>query len=478
VSVVETSGGLLQGRTTEQGFAFLGVPFAAASRWTPPTTQPGWSGIRDATQRGAVAPQPERAVATFTHGETPATAEQCLNLNVFTPSLTGARPVLVWIHGGGFAIGNGAASLYDGSRLAQAADLVVVTINYRLGTLGWLGHPDLAQAPGEPSANWGLLDQVAALQWVRENVSSFGGDPARVTLAGQSAGALCAADLLVAPAAKGLFQRALLASPPFGDVAQPPEVAVRWAQAVAAAVGLNDGFDAERMRAIDANQLVATHEALLDDPAWRGSRGGALPTLDPATLPVSPLADPGASPEVDVLVGHTGQEGTFFFRSPWRPPPPQERIPGIVGHLAHTDQADGVLAEYRQRAGERGSATDPLSLLVEIATDAMVAKPLAGWATARAEAVAGSSRVYRYRVDHPGAGPELGATHTVETPLFFGTWDDGGPGQRLAGQAQGTAAVATELRTAWARFVHDGDPGWPGLTAAQPETFPVFGVAG
>jgi para-nitrobenzyl esterase len=474
--VVQTSAGRLEGRQTEHGFAFLGVPFAAAPRWAPPTAPPPWSGVRDATVPGPAAPQPSRAVATFTHGTVPATAEQCLNLNVFTPSPNGALPVVVWVHGGGFAIGHGSASLYDGGSLARAADIVVVTINYRLGSLGWLGHPGLAPSPGEPIANWGLLDQVAALRWVRENIASFGGDPARVTLAGQSAGALCAADLLVAPSARGLFRRALLASPPFGDVAQPLEVAVRWAQALADAVGVSGGFDVAQMRAVDAQTLVATHESLLDEPGWRGTRGGAMPTLDPDTLPTSPLEDPGASPEVDVLVGHTAQEGTFFFRSPWRPPPPPERIPGIVRHLCHTDQPQDVLERYRERASQRGAPTDPLSLLVAVATDAMVAEPLAGWAAARAGAVSARSRVYRYRVDHPGGGSELVATHTVETPLFFGTWDDGGPGQRLAGQAAGADAVAAELRTDWARFVNGGDPGWEPLTDRQPENIKVFGI--
>jgi para-nitrobenzyl esterase len=477
VPVVQTSSGRLEGRETERGFAFLGVPFAAAPRWAPPTAPPGWAGVRDATSPGPAAPQPERAVATFTHGELPPTAEECLNLNVFTPSLTGSRPVLVWIHGGGFAIGRGSASLYDGALLAQSAELVVVTINYRLGSLGWLGHPDLAREAGGAIANWGLLDQIAALRWVRENIVGFGGDPTRVTLAGQSAGALCTADLLVAPGARGLFQRALLATPPFGDVAQPADVAQRWAQALAGAVGISAGFDAAQMRAVQPQRLVLTHEALLDDPAWRGSRGGAMPTLDPATLPNSPLDDQGASPDVDVLVGHTAQEGTFFFRSPWRPPPPAERIPGIVGHLFHTDRPQDVLAEYAARAAARAAPTDDLSLLVELATDAMVAQPLAGWAAARAQGVDGRSRVYRYRVDHPGAGPELGATHTVETPLFFGTWGDGGPGQRLAGQAPGSGAVAEQLRTDWACFIHDGDPGWAPLTDQQPENIKVFGIA-
>jgi para-nitrobenzyl esterase len=404
----------------------------------------------------------------------PATAEQCLSVNVFTPSLSGERPVLVWLHGGGFAIGHAAASLYDGGQLAREADAVVVTVNYRLGTLGWLAHPELGDAPGAPSANWGLLDQIAALRWVADNIGDFGGDPARVTLAGQSAGALCAMDLLVAPAAHGLFTRAVLQSPPLADVAIAPAVARRWAEALSAAAGGDGSFDPTRLRALDAGAIVALHEQLLDGPAFRGTRGGALPTLDAGSLPESPLDAPAASPDVDVLIGHTAQEGTFFFRCPWRPAPPAERIASIVAHLSGGDRPETVIERYRERADAEGRPSDPLAALVDIATEAMIAGPLARWAQARACAAGELSRVYRYRVDHPGAGPELQATHTVEVPLLFGTWADGGAGERLGGQAPGVEDVANPLRLAWARFIHTGDPGWPGL-GASPSEPAVFG---
>ena len=475
---VDTGAGRLCGRALPGGLAFLGVPYATAPRWAPPAPAPPWVGEYDATAVGAAAPQPARAVGAYTHGELPRVDEAgCLNLNVFTPALSGSRPVLVWLHGGGFAIGHGSASLYWGERLAAAADLVVVTLNYRLGSLGWLGHPDLASEPGEPAANWGLLDQIAALRWVAEHIGAFGGDPGRVTLAGQSAGALTAMSLLVAPAAAGLFARAILQSPPLGDVAQPLEAAVRWTRALSAFAGGRGGreVDFERLRALSAAELVGLHEQLLDAPEFRGTRGGALPTVEPGTLPLSPLQDAGASPNVDVLVGHNLEEGSFFFRSPWRPPPPPERIPGIVGHLLHSDSPQDELEQRRERASALGRPSDDLSLLVELATEAMIAGPLASWAQQRSEAVAGRSRVYRYRVDHRGAEPPLGATHTVEVPLLFGTWDDGGPGERLGGHAEETrtADAAAALTAAWSGFVHDGSPGWSEL-AAEPQAIGVF----
>jgi para-nitrobenzyl esterase len=466
--VVETVAGRLSGRRAGEAIAFQGIPYATPPRFAPPVQIRGWTGVRDAAGPGPAAPQPSRPAAVFTHGELPGTDEECLGLNVFTPGLDGRRPVFVWLHGGGFAIGHAGASLYSGEWLATAADAVIVTVNYRLGSLGWLAHSGLAAGPDAPAANWGLLDQIAALEWVQENVAAFGGDPGRVTLAGQSAGALSAMDLLVAPKAAGLFRRAVVQSPPLGDVAQAPAVATGWAQALSAAAGGTGDFDAPRLRALDAERIVALHEHLLEQPAFRGTRGGALPTVDPGSLPGSPLTLPGASPDVDVLIGHTAQEGTFFFRAPWRPSPSPEQIAAVVADLCRTEDPDAVLERYRERAVAAGALGDPVSLLVEIATDVMIAEPLADWATARAGAVRGRSAVHRYRVDHPGAGPELGATHTVEVPLLFGSWRDGGPGERLGGQAPGAGAVSGELVTAWSRFVRGEGPGWAPVAPDPP----------
>ncbi len=443
---VDIGRGTLAGTRGSDGFEFLAIPYARAERFAPPAPVAGWGGVRDATQFGFAAPQPDRPAARFTHGPLPATSEQdCLNLNVFTPSLEGNRPVMVWLHGGGFAIGHAGASLYHGAWLAAAADVVVVTVNYRLGSLGWLCHSAFG------GGNWGLRDQIAALEWVRENISAFGGDPGRVTVAGQSAGALCAIDLLAAPAARGLFRRAILQSPPLVDLIQPAAVAERWAEALG---------DPAEVRSLAPERIVARHEELLEGPEWRGTRGGALPTLEPATLPTSAVEVPGASPEVEVLAGHTAHEGTFFFDAPWRPAPPPERVPDIVAHLC----PDGDPGEVLRRFGGD---------LVAIATEAMVAGPLAVWCGARASA---GSRVYRYRFDHPGAGPRLRATHTAEVPLLFGTWRDGDAGERLGGHARGAGPVAAALVKTWGSFLHGKGPGWLPVTAGGgPHDLGVFG---
>ena len=487
--IAATEGGQVQGARRGDALAFHGLPYADAQRFAAPVAPRPWPGVRDATSPGPAPPQPDRAVATFTHGSRPATGEDCLALEVFTPGLTGSRPVLVWLHGGGFAIGSAAASLYDGAGLAAAAGVVVVAVGYRLGSLGWLGHPALAAGPGAPAANWGLLDQAAALRWVAANIAAFGGDAGRVTLAGQSAGALSAMDLLVCPDAAGLFERAILQSPPLGDVAQPPERAHAWARALSEALSPASPFDVAALRAAPADRIVALHEELLEAPAFRGTRGGALPTIDAATIPVSPREHCGARPEVDVLIGSNADEGSFFFGPPWRPAPPPERIPAIVEHLTG-EPAAPVLERYRGEAIARGQAHEPLDLLRRIATRWMIAGPVAAWAADRASALSdgdgdgdGRGRVYRYRFDHPGAGPDLGATHTAEVPLLFGTWRDGGPGERLGGApapagCADTADVAQALRCAWVRFIHGEDPGWAALRAGGGEDeVGIFGGA-
>ena len=428
--------------------------------------------MREATVAGPVAPQPTRPLGEFSHGPLPPGSESCLNLNVWTPpaDAAGLRPVLVWIHGGGFVLGAGSAGINDGARLAAAADIVVVTLNYRLGSLGWLYHPDLAEAPGAPAGNWGLLDQIAALEWVRDSIEAFGGDPSRVTVAGQSAGALGVLDLLVVPRAKGLFQRAIVQSPPFGDVAGDPAFARRWAEALGRAAGGAETFDMGALRRLPAVEIVELHEALLGDPGFRGTRGGALPTLDPGSLPVSPALHPGASRAVDVLIGSNADEATFFFRAVGRRLEPDDAtLVAIVSRFPDVDDAGALIDAYRGRLG----GVDANELLVRIATDAMIARPSARWASARA--AAGGS-VHRYRVDHAG-DPDLGATHTVDVPLVFGTYDDGGAGTRLAGAGGASAAVSSAMMESWGRFVHDGEPGWPAVEAGRDVAVAVFGGA-
>jgi para-nitrobenzyl esterase len=393
-AVVDTSAGLVRGR---DGSTFLGVPYAAppvgARRWAPPAPVGPWAGEYDATSFGPPPPQPHRPIADFAWGLIPPGDEDCLYLNVWRPRFgDGPWPVLVFVIGGGFTIGWTGSGVDDGAALADAAQVVVVTFSYRLGSLGW-AH-----------GNWGLRDVVAVLEWVAREIGAFGGDPGAVTLGGQSAGAACVADLLVSPAAEGLFARALLHSPPLPEAAQPAERRAEWDAAL--------GHD----RAAPADAVVARHEALLREPAWAGTRGAALPTLEDGLLPVSPLDDPAARLDVPVLVGTTRDEATFLLRTGGREAS-DEQVERLTAHLFHG--------------------------------------PSERWARERAAA---GGRVHVFRIDHRSPDPRLGALHTIDVPLLFGT--TGEVARHYIADDERTREVSRAMQRDWGRFIHGEELEW------------------
>src|ERR1700729_3975943 len=263
---VTTSTGIVRGACTADGVrAFHGIPYAGstagARRFAPPQAAEPWTGERDAPRRGPVCPQPARPFSEWAHGPLPETSEDCLTVNVWSPPGDGPHPVLVFIHGGGWALGWGSNALLDGTHLARALQAVVVTLNYRLGALGWLYHPDLATAPGAPIGNWGLLDQLQALRWVADNVAAFGGDPGRVTLGGESAGAGSALHLLAHPDATALFSRVIAQSPPLHELVIDPQRGRQWSEALAERLAAGRGV--AHLRQASADEVLAVSEELL-----------------------------------------------------------------------------------------------------------------------------------------------------------------------------------------------------------------------
>ncbi|MED5543965.1 carboxylesterase family protein [Novosphingobium decolorationis] len=226
---VEIAQGAVRGEAQSDVTAYRGIPYGAppvgARRWSPPEPAPAWQGVRDARRYGPACIQPE-----MWQERAPDQSEDCLNLNVWTPRKAGSHeaplPVMVWIHGGGFVVGSNAMPVYDGAQFARR-DVVLVSINYRLGLLGFFAHPALlAQSSDAPTGNFGLLDTVAALEWVKQNIAAFGGDPQNVTIFGESAGAAMVNDLMVSPRARGLFHKATRRSRKAVSTAIPPRR--RW----------------------------------------------------------------------------------------------------------------------------------------------------------------------------------------------------------------------------------------------------------
>jgi para-nitrobenzyl esterase len=412
----------------------------------------------------------------FLHGRTPPTHEDCLTLNVWTPGRpTGESwPVFVWLYGGGWAMGFASQGELDGATLAANEKMIVVTLNYRLGSLGWLYHPALNELGGGEFGNRGLLDQVAALRWVRDNAAALGGDPARVTIAGQSAGALSVVHLLASPLSEGLFRGAIVQSAPLGEPMSSPDQGSRWAEDLNRVATGRDGFDLVGLRQVGAGELVESHEKLLGAPPWKGTPGGARPTLDSATIPLTPEDTADVRTGIDVIVGTTAEETTYLYRpgARGRAETESELISRVTGLPGIGDPHETVAA-HRAQAIRDGASSDPQSLLIRISTDLRYTEPARRWARRRASA---GGRVYLYRVDHRGPDPDFGAGHTVDVPLVFGTYATDPVARRLTGGGPASAAASTVISRAWGSFVRGEAPGWPPVGARDEATMAVFGA--
>jgi para-nitrobenzyl esterase len=482
---LSVAGGELSGRRFPEPDTegFLGIPYAAAptgaQRWAPPTSARAWTGVRAADMPAPPCPQPARDFSAWAHGPLPATAEDSLQLNLWRPAEPAGpsgRPILVFLHGGGWALGWGSNPLLEGRHLARALDAIVITLNYRLGSLGWLWHPALAAAPGEPQGNWGLLDQLAALRWVAEHATALGGDPARVTLAGESAGAGSVLHLVGHPGSAGLFQRAIAQSPPLHELVVDADRGVGWTVALCEHLGLGTDVAAAlpRLRELRADGIVAAQEALLAGP-FRGTRGGAMPIMDSASLPFDPARAPGAGASVPLLIGTNANEGTFFFRGGGRRLDPAEpELEAMVARLAHADDPAQLVAATREHLVAQDLPATANDVICAVVTETWFAGPGRRYAQARA---ASGGEVHRYRIDHPSAEADLGATHSISVPLLFGSWHEGGVAARLAGSDPATAAVTAAIDADWARFVHGEPLAWDPVApeADGPAEVAVYG---
>ncbi|TLS48137.1 carboxylesterase family protein [Streptomyces montanus] len=456
---VRTAAGAVRGRREDGLAVFRGIPFAeppvGAARFAAPRPVRAWDGVREAFSFGPPAPQ-DSVMAGRSGGPELPTGDDWLTVNVWTPDPDpeARRPVMVWIHGGAYKLGFSGSPGYDARHIAQEGDLVVVTLNYRLGIEGF------AHIEGAP-ANRGLLDQVAALEWVRENIAAFGGDPDQVTVVGESAGAGSIAALLAMPSAAGLFGRAVAQSVPgtFLSDALARDVAT----ALAAELGLRPTVD--DLSGVDPRQLPAAGEALSPKMRQYEDRWGRLahtlnpfsPIVDGEVLPTTPwqaLAD-GVARDIELIVGHNRDEFRLFVA-----------LSGQLGKIGDEQAAqalrvfgpapDGERA-YREAFPEASAA----ELYELVQSDWLFRMPVLHLADAQ---VAGGGRAHVYELtwQTPGSGGALGACHGLDGPLLFGTLDAHlGPvllGPEPSSEAR---ALSARFRSAWTAFAATGDPGWP-----------------
>jgi para-nitrobenzyl esterase len=454
--VAVTEAGEVRGVAEGATVAFLGMPYAAPPvgdlRFRAPEPAACWEGVRAADSYGSSCLQLVPAGGSFG-------AEDCLFANVWTPATSGSRPVMVFIHGGALEFGGGnqqvsldagGGNLYDGSALAAAHDAVVVTINYRLGALGFLAHPALADEHGA-SGNYGTLDQIAALRWVRDNIRAFGGDPERVMIFGESAGGLSVCLLLASPLARGLFHAALVESGGCTVATQ----ATRYEQGLATAERLGCD-DAACLRARDAADFLADPPRRSEPTRlWEMMHG---PNIDGHVFIEDPLVTlrEGRHAKVPLVVGSNADEFELFT-------PAFATCAGYYGYLAAIfgDRTDEVTAQYPCL----GFGT-PRDAAVAAMTDHMFT--CEARRIARAAVAGGSPAVWRYWFTRTFTGGHplgaLDAFHTAELPFVFQTFD-------VVDYTPNTddRALADAIGAAWARLATSGEPGapWPAYDPAR-----------
>jgi para-nitrobenzyl esterase len=456
--VVETASGKIRGVIQAGTHTFRGVPYGASTagsnRFMPPRKPEPWTGVRDTFQNGPTAPQlsaPPNALI-LNHKEPALQGEDCLVINLFTPGLNDGRkrPVMVWLHGGGFASGAGSAHSFDGTYLARSGDVVVVSVNHRLNIFGYLYLADAGGEKYADSGNAGLLDVVAVLEWVRDNITQFGGNPGNVTLFGQSGGGLKISTLLAMPPAKGLFHKAIIES---GSLLKgiPREEANKTTQRILTKLGLQSN-QADELQSLPVERLLSA----IDN---RGSAPGTAPfslapVVDGRSLPRDPFdpAAPDISADVPLIIGSVNTEGTFFT-------PPDSP-------LFTLDDA-GMRTRLMPRFGE---ATDKLVELyrkeMPNASPSQIyflinAFPSAAITQAERKSAQAKAPVYMYLFtwETPVEGGKRHSPHTVELPFVFNNVleqpEEVGNGPELQ-------PLADKVSGAWTAFARTGSPSTPG----------------
>lgn len=450
--IVESAYGKVEGQDLGGISVWKGIPYASPPigdlRFRPPVPPVSWKGVLDTTEFRSIAPQVPNKIMKFLGYESGTSAEDCLYLNIWSPAADRKkRPVMVWIHGGAFAGGSGSSPLYDGASFAAEGDLVIVTINYRLGVFGFLHVGEHGGEEFKGSGNCGLLDQVAALQWVRENIEKFGGDPYQVTVFGESAGAMSIGVLLTLPSAKGLFQRAILQSGAAANVHQP-EIAEKVAGRLLAALEI-DSKNIAQLREIPEQQLLKA-AALLPYMSL-------VPVVDGISLnqhPEQALAE-GAAKGISILIGTNKDEYRLFsyFDSRWKSGDEKE-ITAIFERTFGLDWR-GIFATMPEDTTLNQAIYDELMTMSVFTAPATT---LAELQTKQRAPV----WMYRFDWESPVLNGGLKACHALEVPFVWNTLEKPGV-EKLTGEAIGREKLALDMHRTWIEFAKNGNPNNPAL---------------
>ena len=455
---VKATGGQLQGVVADGVASFKGIPFAAPPvgdlRWKAPAPAKPWTGVRKADSYAPGCMQDPGMLKMM--GASARVGEDCLYLNVWTAAKTAGEklPVMVWIHGGAFVGGMTGTPMFDGTKFAQKG-VVLVSIAYRLGVFGFMAHPELSRESGKGSGAYGIQDMIAGLQWVKNNIARFGGDPSRVTIFGESAGGIAVSMLSAAPPAKGLFQRAISES---GGSFAPPRIANEAGQNVPTlklAESNGESFlkklgaaDIKAARALPAEQILKA--------AGGGMGGGGFwPVADGYVLPGDPyeLYEKGRFNDTPVLIGTNSNEGGLFMRQPVTAAAFEKQIRSGYG-----ERADVILSAYPHSTDAEAARSS-----ADVFREFAFAWPT--WTWARLQSRKGKGKAFVYYFDHRTPASPDGANHGAEVSYVFGSF--GGPGGAPTSE---DLALSDLIRSYWINFAGNGDPNgsdlpeWPAFT--------------
>jgi para-nitrobenzyl esterase len=459
-----TAAGRIRGAVVNEINVFKGVPYGAptggARRFLPPGPALAWIGVRDALEYADQCPQvmAPRAPALRSWMRATGESEDCLVLNIWTPGLRDGvkRPVMVWFHGGGFALLSGSVQVYDGERLSRRGDVVVITLNHRINVFGYLYLAQLGGDKYEESGNAGQLDLIAALQWIRDHASEFGGDPDNVTIFGESGGGGKVCALLAMHAARGLFHRAIVQSGPYLH-AKTPDEATDFARKLLAALELKP-HQVDELQALPASRLVRALDVVTQGASIRSFTA----VLDGRALfrhPFSPHA-PEIAAQIPLLVGYNKDEMTLFqspdsFTFDWDSLPAK-----LHGWLRGPENATRIVELYR-RLHPRLSASD---VYFEITTDRGIGGSSIALAERKAAQSAAPAYLYRFEWQTPVFDGLLRSAHALELPMVF---DNVARSESFIGTGAAEAQeIAVQMSEAWIAFARTGNPStkalpWP-----------------